>query len=95
MSSAVPGIAAAAASFLRALALSVWFRFHLWNRYVNRQEKGISSREGVVSVLLQPRGSMNCLALFMKSQKIILAIGRKTLFQRASGDDCKRVSLLA
>lgn len=68
MSSAVPGITAAAAPFLRALAFSVWFRFHLWNGDVNRQEKGISSREGVVSVLLQPRGSVNCLTLHKESK---------------------------
>lgn len=68
MSSAVPGITAAAAPFLRALDLSLWFRFHLWNRYVNRQEKGISSREGVVSMLLQAKGSVNCVTLHKESK---------------------------
>lgn len=71
MSSAVPGITAAAAPLLRALALSVWFRFHLWNGYMNRQEKGIGSREGVVSMWLQPRGSVNCLTLHEDSKSLL------------------------
>lgn len=93
MGSAVPAITAAAASSLPAVALSMWFRFHLWKGRVNRQERGISSRQGVVNVLLQPRGSMNCLTLYEES-KVKLAISGKTLFQRVSGNDYKRVSLL-
>lgn len=75
MSSAVTRITAAAASFRRVLARFVWFRFHLWKGEGNRQEKAISSRDTVLTGLLQARGSMNGIVLHAV-KKSSLVIGR-------------------